>query len=142
MTLALLPLAFGTMTSWLLAGPFFRFLGVSHPAGAHAVDTTGAFLLEIATSPWTFVALTVVAVGIAAWFLRGRLAGARRAFGLVGRLATDSFGFEAINRGVIATVQRSAEALRGSQTGVLSWNVFGILAGLVAVLLILALGGA
>jgi hypothetical protein len=58
----------------------------------------------------------------------------------VGWLAQHSFGFEAINHAVVRSVQGIAEELRGLQTGLLNWNVLGIVAGLVVVLLIVALG--
>jgi NADH-quinone oxidoreductase subunit L len=142
MTIALLPLAFGTLTSWLLVGAFGRFLEGALPAGEHRVETTAAVLHEVAASPWTYGVLVVVALGIAAWFTRARLEPAARALAGLGRAAADSFGFEAVNREVVALTERSAEALRGSQTGLLSWNILGIVAGLAAVLIILALGGA
>jgi hypothetical protein len=42
---------------------------------------------------------------------------------------------------VVGLTQNGAEDLRETQTGLLNWNVFGILAALVIVLGILALGG-
>ncbi len=58
----------------------------------------------------------------------------------LGWLAEQSFGFEALNRGVVNRVQTWAEDLRGLQTGMLSWNVAAIVIGLIAVMLIVALG--
>ena len=55
-------------------------------------------------------------------------------------MATNSFGFEAINRGVVRVTQNTAEALRVTQTGLLSWNVAGIAVGLIVVLIVLAWG--
>jgi NADH-quinone oxidoreductase subunit L len=141
MKIALVPLAIGTLTTWLLAGPFARFLGRALGEG-HEVQTTGQLLLKIATAPATFVALAVVALGLLAWWRRESLSGVARALGGIGTMASNSFGFEAINRGVIRATLVSAESLRTTHNGVLNWNVFAILVGLVAVLAILALGGA
>jgi hypothetical protein len=58
----------------------------------------------------------------------------------LGRAGTNSFGFEAINRGVVRVTQNTAETLRVTQTGLLSWNVAGIAIGLIVVLVILAWG--
>jgi NADH-quinone oxidoreductase subunit L len=82
----------------------------------------------------------MVLLGLAAWWWRDRLSGLAQALRGVAKAATDSFGFEAINRWVVSVTQGSAEALRATQTGVLNWNIFGIVAGLVIILVILALG--
>jgi hypothetical protein len=54
--------------------------------------------------------------------------------------ASKSFGFERINDRVIDATQATAEALRVTQPGHLSWNVVGIIGGLVAVLIVLTWG--
>jgi NADH-quinone oxidoreductase subunit L len=141
MKVALVPLALGTLTTWLLAGEFWHFLGKALPEG-HEPESTGAILTKIATAPATLEALAVVALGLAAWWQRERLAGVARALRGIGTLASNSFGFEAINRGVVRVTVESAEALRTTQSGVLNWNILAILAGLVVILAILALGGA
>jgi NADH-quinone oxidoreductase subunit L len=84
--------------------------------------------------------LVVIALGAAAWVWRAHLAGLARALKSIGQAAANSFGFEAVNQGVVTATQQSAEALRATQTGVLAWNVVGILLGLVAVLVILIWG--
>lgn len=141
MTVALVPLAFGTLTTWLLAGPFGAFLGRAIGEG-HEAETTGQMVLQVATAPLTMVALAVVALGLAAWWQRSSLSGVARALRGVGTMASNSFGFEAINRGIVQTTVASAESLRTTQNGVLNWNVMAILVGLVVVMAILALGGA
>jgi len=144
MKVALVPLAFGTLTTWLLAGDFAHFLGSAVPEahGEHAVQSTGALLTQIATAPATAIALAVVALGLCSWWQREKLAGAARGLAGVATMATNNFGFEAINRGVVNVTQGAAESLRSTQPGVLNWNVMAILVGLVVVLAILALGGA
>lgn len=141
MKVALVPLALGTLTTWLLAGSFGQFLGKA-AGGEHEVEGTVALLMKIITAPLTFVALAVVALGIVVWLQRKRLGGVAAALRGVGTMASNSFGFEAINRGIVRLTVGSAESLRVTHNGVLNWNILAILAGLVAVLGILALGGA
>jgi NADH-quinone oxidoreductase subunit L len=141
MKIALVPLALGTLTTWLLAGDFGHFLGKALPAG-HEVEGTSALLMAIASAPLTYLALAVVALGLAAWWQHEKLAGVAGALSGIGTLASNSFGFEAINRGVVRFTQGSAESLRATHNGVLNWNVLAILASLVVLLGILALGGA
>ena len=87
----------------------------------------------------TWLAVAVIGLGILAWVLRERLAGLVRLLEPVARAARASFGFEAINTGILRGTGTLAERLRASQTGSLNWNIFGILAGL-AVVLMLVLG--
>ncbi len=141
MKIALVPLALGTLTTWLLAGDFGHFLGKALPEG-HEVEPTASLLMKVATAPATGLALLVVAAGLAAWWQRERLAGVARALRALGTAASNSFGFEAINRGIVSATSGVAESLRVTQTGVLNWNVLAILVGLVVVMTILALGGA
>ena len=89
----------------------------------------------------TLIALIVIALGLAAWWWRGRLTGLSNALKGVGQAAADSFGFEAINRGIVKGTQSAAEALRATQTGLLNWNIFGIIADLIIVLAVVIFGG-
>jgi hypothetical protein len=86
--------------------------------------------------------LAVVALGLAAWWQRDKLAGVAAALGGIGTAASKSFGFEAINTAVVRATQGAAESLRATHNGLLNWNVLAILASLVVLLGILALGGA
>ncbi len=140
MRVALVPLALGALTSWLLVGAFSEFLHATLPQHAIEVEGSGAFLLAIISSPATWLALGVVTVGILCWFFREKLGGLTRALRGLGWAASNGFGFEAINRGVVKVTQSTAEALRVTQTGMLNWNVLGILLGLVFVLAILVAG--
>ena len=150
MKVALVPLALGTLTTWLVAGDFGHFLRMApgHAAAAAegaehaAAPATTAILMQVATAPLTGVALLVVAAGLLAWWQHEKLAGVAAALRGVGTMAKNSFGFEAINRGIVNATCGIAESLRVTQTGILNWNVLAILAGLVAVMAILALGGA
>lgn len=140
MKVALVPLALGTLTTWLLAGPFGRLLTETLPFHEIGVESTAEVLREIITAPVTLVAMAVIIIGLAAWWQRERLAWVGRTFKPLQDAALASFGFEAVNRTIVSATQKTAEWLRGSQTGLLNWNIFGILAGLVVVLVILVLG--
>lgn len=138
MKTALIPLAFGTLTTWLLVGLFGSWLQATLPYHELHTMTFGEMLLRIASEPATWLALGVIALGIAAWLLRGRLAGLTPALSGFGRAAANGFGAETLNRGAVALTQRAAAALQVTQTGQLNWNVLGIMAALVVVLLVLA----
>jgi len=140
MKTALAPLAAGTLLTWLLAGPFSKLLETTLPQHALEAHSTLHFLEEVILAPATLIAMAVIALGLAAWWQRERLQGLVHALRGLARAATDSFGFEAINRGIVRATQNSAENLRVTQTGLVSWNILGIMAGLVLVLVILLLG--
>jgi NADH-quinone oxidoreductase subunit L len=142
MRVALIPLAIGTLTTWLLADPFMRLMETvpSFHGLLGTVESGWEILLEVVKTPATLLALAIIALGLVAWQMRARLAPLAHSLRGVGRIAEDSFGFEAINRAVVNGVKSGAEALRATQTGLLNWNIFGLLAGLVIVLIVLALG--
>ncbi|TLN01394.1 hypothetical protein FDZ74_15860, partial [bacterium] len=141
MKVALIPLAILTVISWLAAGPFGKLLG-EETLPYHGVEITslGEVFHEVLSVP-TLIALAVIALGLAAWWWREKLSGLTNALKGVGKIAADSFGFEAINRGIVKGTQDTAEALRVTQTGLLNWNIFGIVAGLILVLAVVIFGG-
>jgi NADH-quinone oxidoreductase subunit L len=106
----------------------------------HAKGTV-AVLEEVVAAPATWLALGVVAAGLALWWLRQPLAGLVRALRPLGDWAGRGLGFEWVNRQVIAVTEGTAAGLRRLQTGQLAWNVGGIVLGLTAVLAALALWG-
>lgn len=140
MKVSLSLLTLGTLTTWLLAGPFNELLRSTLPFHAIHELTLGEMVAEVAGAPATWIALTVIALGLIAWWQRNRLAGIVHRLQWFAKAATDSFGFEWINRAVVRVTQGSAEALRVTQTGLLNWNVAGIVGGLIIVLVILAWG--
>lgn len=141
MKVALIPLAFATLTSWLLAGSFGKLLGPDTlPSHGIEIASLGEVVHEVLSLP-TLIALVVIALGLAAWWWRGKLSGLANALKGVGTAAANSFGFEAINRGIVKGTQNTAEALRVTQTGLLNWNIFGIVAGLILVLAVVIFGG-
>ena len=133
-------LGLGTLTTWLLAGPFSHMLEGSLPFHELHAAGTWTFVEEVLMAPATLVALAVIALGLAAWAWRQPLAGVGRALSGLGRLATNGFGFEDINRGIVKGTFKAADIIRPLQTGLLNWNVVGIVGGLLAVLVWLALG--
>jgi NADH-quinone oxidoreductase subunit L len=130
-------LAFVTLTSWLLAGGFSRLLASTLPY--HALDVQGT--LEIAQrvlfSPATWITMVVIAAGFAAWIWRGHL---ERLARFLQPSLQKGLGFEWLNRQVARLFDRTAAALQRTQTGQLNWNILGILAGLVILLLVLVRG--
>ncbi len=140
MKIALIPLAAATFVTWLLAGRFGKMLADSLPF--HKIDNiaTNTLAVTILTSPATWAALAAVGLGLIIWWQRAQLTFFSEMLAGVGHVAQASFGFEAINRWIVRQMQGVAEDLRGLHTGNLNWNIFGIAAGLVVVLLALALG--
>jgi len=136
MKVALIPLAVGVLTTWLLAKPLANLLNGLLVDSGITKDYASTFKIlgEVVTTPMTLVALAVIALGVGAWFAREHLSGLSKALTGLKKVAIDSFGFEAINRGVVNGVQDTGEALRVTQTGLLNWNVFGILLALFLVL--------
>jgi len=140
MRFALIPLAVGTLSSWLLGGAFAHFLAGSLPFHEIEEVTLLELLLEILKAPVTWGATLVVLLGLAAWFLRSRLAFLTVLLRPFAWAAQRSFGFEAVNRAVAATIAAAGEDLRATQTGLLNWNILAILGGLLFVIFVLVVG--
>jgi NADH-quinone oxidoreductase subunit L len=140
MKIALAPLAAAALTSWLAIGGFSKLLG-EESLPYHAIESlnlSGMFH-EVISLP-TLVPLAVIALGILCWFFRDKLASLGKLFGWLRWLADHSFGFEAINSGVVSAAQGSAEGLRVTQTGVLGWNILGILSTIIVLFTLFAIG--
>ena len=112
MKVALVPLALGTLTTWLLAGRVRRTsrkraAGRRHERG---VDRR-VVLVEVVTAPATLVALAGRGAGPAR-LVAARAAdrpGARCSRGIGTVAPPTSFGFEAINRGIVRATEGAAE---------------------------------
>ena len=137
MKTALIPLGLGTLSTWLLAGLFGNMLKATLPFHEIEAEGLGELIHKLVVDPMTYLALAVVALGIVCWWQRKQLEGLVKGFSSFTLAAKNSFGFEAINRGIVKVTQDGAEALRPTQTGVLAWNVAGILLALIIVILIL-----
>jgi NADH-quinone oxidoreductase subunit L len=138
MRLALFPLAFAALTSWLLAGPLSKLLENSLPYHELEAATTWDMVIEVLSAPATWVALAAVGMGLAAWGYRRYLGWASRLLQEPARWASQGFGFEKLNGWVVRKTLEAADALRPLQTGQLNWNLAGLLGGLLIVLIWLA----
>jgi NADH-quinone oxidoreductase subunit L len=136
MRVSLSLLAGGTLTTWLLVGPFSELLHETLPF--HSIHT--ASLIEVAqeifSAPATYIALAVVVFGLALfWMVRKQAAVRKESWTDV--LSRESFGFDWLNYQLAAKTVQFASLLQKTQTGILSWNVVGILAAFLVVLIFL-----
>jgi NADH-quinone oxidoreductase subunit L len=141
MKVALIPLAIGSLVTWILAGPFQSLLVRTLPlhfTGAagegEGLSATWGIASEVLTAPSTWLALGVVAVGAALWAGRAPFARLTARLRTVRRAADAGYGFEAINRGIARAVQETGEGLRVTQSGLLNWNVAAIVMAVIVVL--------
>jgi NADH-quinone oxidoreductase subunit L len=132
-------LGLATLSSWLLISPFSKILQESYSSGILDEMNLSHLVLEVSSNPATWIVLVMIIAGAMSWFIKDRLGALERAVSWFGRAAAASFGFEWINQKIVLGLNRTANALRATQTGVLNWNVFGIAAGLLAVLIYLML---
>ncbi|MBN1146313.1 MAG: NADH-quinone oxidoreductase subunit L [Anaerolineales bacterium] len=140
MRVPLFILAFGTLTTWLLVGPFARLLADSLPFHHLHADATPVILAEVITAPATWIALLLILAGMASWLLRDRFASLIQALRPFRDFLDAGMGFEWLNRQVINLTQASASELRRTQTGLLAWNVAGIAGGLILLLVLVVIG--
>jgi NADH-quinone oxidoreductase subunit L len=140
MKAALAPLAAAALVSWLVVGRFSVLLG-EHSLPFHAIEALPIkeMIHEVLTLP-TFITLSVIAIGLLLWRIRTKITGLTDGLKSIRWAAENSFGFEAINDTVVRLTSRIAESLRNTQTGQLSWNVLGIIAAVVILLVYLVLG--
>ena len=105
----------------------------------HALEVQGtlAIVQRVLLSPATWVTILVIAAGFSAWIWRGLL---ERPAHIVQPPLQKGLGFDWLNRQVARLVDRASAALQRTQTGQLNWNILGILAGLVILLLVLVRG--
>jgi hypothetical protein len=140
MRFSLVVLSAGTFTTWLLAGPFSQILIETLPY--HDLHHTQTFeiALEIFKAPQTWLAILVILAGSSIWRFRSSLGTLANALQPITKFAKDGLGFDWLNTQIVSGFQSLATVFRYTQTGILSWNVAGILAGLVILFIILAWG--
>jgi len=138
MRVSLIVLAFGTLTTWLLAGGFSQLLASTLPFHHLEAEPTLTMVRQICLAPTTWIALGMIALGCATWLVRTRFTSLVQAFK---PMLEVGFGFDALNRQIVQGVKRAAKFVQIAQTGQLNWNVVGIVSGLVVILLV-ALRGA
>ncbi len=140
MRIAMGVLAFGTLTTWLLAGPLGELFQKTLPFHQLHIETTVELVTSVLSSPVTWGTVVVIAFGLMAWWWRIRLTRVLDRLQFIAHAAATDFGFEWLNRQIVSGAQRTAITLRRTQTGQLNWNVVGIVGGLVMVLLFVLIG--
>ena len=140
MRVALVPLAIGSLTTWLLIGPFARLLADTLPYHDIHDLSLNKLSLEIFGAGATYIALAVIALGICLWLVRTKLKSLINGLNWLSKAALNRFGFESLNKSIVRLTQNGSESLRATQTGELSWNVFAILSALVIIFVLLLLG--
>lgn len=120
MSIPLVLLAAGTLTSWLLAGPLSHALHGTLPFHDLHALTLGEMVAEVLS--WgTAVALAIVLLGMVIWWQRERLRGVVAQLRWLEKTAVNSFGFELINHSLTVGAQRAGALLQkrkpGSSTG-------------------------
>lgn len=140
MKTALAPLAAAALVSWLAVGRFSVLLG-EKSLPHHLIEpfALSELIHEVLTVP-TLVVLLIIGAAVLLWVFREKLEGMINGLKSIRWAAENSFGFEAINRAIVKVTQSTAEALRATQTGLLNWNVMGIVASVIILFVILLLG--
>ncbi|MDO9122280.1 MAG: NADH-quinone oxidoreductase subunit L [Anaerolineaceae bacterium] len=140
MKVALAPLALGALVSWLAVGPFSKLLGEASLPQHHIKSLSIPELIHEVLKLPTLIALVAIAIGVIFWLLRSKLEGFVEGLKSFQWAADHSFGFEAVNSAVVRMTNSLAETLRNTQTGLLNWNVLGILAALIILVAAITLG--
>jgi len=133
-------LALGALGSWLLAGPFSELLRSSLPFHKLELLSSLDLIEEVLFAPATWLAAGVVAAGAGLWLVRRSIPAQNRPAGWFEALNESSFGFEWLNHQVMAVFGNISTALQKTQTGKLNWNILGILAAFLTVLVVLVWG--
>jgi NADH-quinone oxidoreductase subunit L len=141
MRVSLSLLALGTLTSWVLAGPLSQLIASTMPSQHLEPQTTVEIVVEVVRAPATWLALVVVALGLALWRWRAALGGLSAALRRPAEWGRRGLGFEWMNTQVARAAVGSAEGLRRTQTGQLAWNVAGGLIGLLVLVLAVSVWG-
>jgi NADH-quinone oxidoreductase subunit L len=134
MRVSLAILALGTVTTWLLVGPFSQMLSASLPFHSIHPEDTVAVVVEVVKAYQTWLTVAFVLLAASAWFLRGRLNGLAKLAQPFIDFTQAGSGFEWINKQIVGFTTEAASTLRLTQTGNLSWNVVGIVGGLIILL--------
>ncbi len=142
MRLPLEILALGTFISWsafpLLAKVFAETLPFHEIESESLSHMTGSILSD----PLTYLALAMTLIGGLAWVFRNRFQFRRSAlYKNVREFSLASFGFEKINDQIIIAFERASDAARSIQTGVINWNILGMVAGFLGIMIFLLFGG-
>lgn len=142
MMVALVPLAIGVVTAWLLAENFAVWLQTTlsyHGAYLlHGHSPESVISLDTILSLTTAVTLTITLLGMATWWLVKRRKDEPEATEPVAHLIQKVEGvFIQSADGLAATTQGVAAVLQKTQTGQLNWNIAGIVMAIVVLLAII-----
>jgi len=132
-------LAAGTCITWLFFGGLNELLTSTLPFHGLEHETLREMIVAVISAPATWLAMSIVAVGLGTSWLRARglaLFGG----GWLNPFVESSFGFEWVNHLLVRGTYRIAAQLSATQTGELNWNILGIISALLVVLLVLWLG--
>jgi len=141
MRIPLLILAIATTSTWLLAGPLANLYNNSLPFHTMHHLTIGEQLAEVFTNPMTYVTLVVIALAVFAFFRTKQMRIMAHGLRVFIGLAENGFGFDNINTFVSRTTLQISHAFQYLQTGVLNWNILGIIVGMIVLLSSIILGG-
>lgn len=137
MKIALGLLALGTCTTWLLFGGLSGILATSLPYHHLEAEATLHMAETILFAPATWIALSIIAVSLALFWVFGRGFALKENPAWLRGLSESSFGFEPVNTFISRGVNDLAEQLRFTQNGQMNWNILGIIGALLFVLAVL-----
>jgi NADH-quinone oxidoreductase subunit L len=139
MRIALAILAAGTFITWLFFGGLNRLFSMTLPFHELERESLSQMATAILSAPMTWFVLLIILLGFSvAWV--SMLGFKNFGGGWLQPFVDSAFGFDSLNQIVVQAISRFAERLRATQTGELNWNIFGIISGLLIVLVILWLG--
>jgi multicomponent K+:H+ antiporter subunit A len=139
MRVSLAILAGGTFITWLFFGGLNGLLSTTLPFHELERESLMTMITAILSAPMTWLVLLLIAISAGISWVRAKgyqLFGG----GWLEPFVDTSFGFDSLNKLVVRSVSGIAENLRATQTGELNWNIFGIISGLLIVLVILWMG--
>jgi NADH-quinone oxidoreductase subunit L len=137
MQVPLMALAIGALSSWLLVGPFTILLAESLPYHGLSIGSTQKIASETISSPATWITVLIVLIGMLVWLIRDRVAFGGCSLQPAVRFFQAGLGFDDVNRQIVNLTEASAGFFCRLQTGLLSWNVLGIVGMLVILLSII-----
>ncbi|MCD6474695.1 MAG: NADH-quinone oxidoreductase subunit L [Anaerolineaceae bacterium] len=141
MKTTLTPLAFGSLTAWLLASPLSKFLQSSMPFHHFHTYSFWEPFISVLASPYTYLTMVVIIIAIYGFFRIKKMKGLIHDFrGIIG-FAENGLGFDQFNKAFVTPTIWLAEGLRYTQTGILNWNILGTLLGLLFLISAVLLGG-
>lgn len=139
MRVSLAILAGGTFITWLFFGGLNGLLSTTLPFHELERESLMTMITAILSAPMTWLVLLIIAISAGISWVRAKgyqLFGG----GWLEPFVDTSFGFDTLNKLVVRSVSGFAESLRATQSGELNWNIFGIISGLLIVLVILWMG--